>query len=63
MTVNLIVCSRWRAPEYEFRKISGEVDVYSYGLLLFEVVSGGRVSWPYRGFRRDVPFIIGIWIR
>ena len=49
MTVNLILCSRWRAPEYECGKISEKVDVYSYGLVLFEVVSGRRVSWGYRG--------------
>ena len=44
MTVNLIVCSLWRAPEYDRGRFNEKVDVYSYGLVLFEIVSGSRVS-------------------
>ena len=47
MTVNLIVCSLWRAPEYDRGRFNEKVDVYSYGVLvLFEIVRGGRVSLP-----------------
>lgn len=43
---------KWTAPEAAFdRKFSIKSDVWSYGVLLYELITFGRVPYPGKIFR------------